>query len=95
MLQLPIALSSLVTCNEKTKEKKNVTKSKESKELRERSFSPTTNFLVGNYGLKRAESWDDMPSMFSEVGEIQVCLYIVLLVIGIVERLMRQGGARG
>ena len=36
-----------------------------------------------------------MPSMFSEVGEIQVCLYIVLLVIGIVERLMRQGGARG
>ena len=23
-------------------------------------FSPTTNFLVGNYGLRRAERWDDM-----------------------------------
>ena len=36
---LPIALSSLlITCKEKTKEKKNVTKSIESKELREGSF---------------------------------------------------------
>ena len=50
LLQLPMALSSLVTCNEKTKENKNVTKSKENKELRE--GSPTNNFLVGNYGLR-------------------------------------------
>ena len=70
LLQLPMALSSLliITGNEKTKEKKNVTKSKESKELRE--GSPTPHFLVGNYGLRRAERWDDMPSMSSEVGEI-------------------------
>ena len=27
-------------------------------------------FLVGNYGLRRAERWEDMPSMSSEVGEI-------------------------
>ena len=26
-------------------------------------------FLVGNYGLRRAERWDDMPTMSSEVGE--------------------------
>ena len=52
LLQLHTALSSLVTCNEKTKEKKNV--SKESKELRE--GSPTNNFLVGNYGRRKAES---------------------------------------
>ena len=26
-----------------------------------RFFSPTTNFLVGKYGLRRAERWDDMP----------------------------------
>ena len=40
LLRLPLALSSLlITCNEKTKEeKKNVTKSKESKKLRECSF---------------------------------------------------------
>ena len=31
---------------------------------------PTNNFLVGNYGLRRAERWDNMPSMPSEVGEI-------------------------
>ena len=31
---------------------------------------PTNNFLVGNYGLRRAERWQDMPSMSSEVGEI-------------------------
>ena len=35
-----------------------------------RFFSPTNNFLVCNYGLRRAERWDDMPSMSSEVGEI-------------------------
>ena len=76
LLQLPIALSSLlVTCNEKAKEKKNVTKNKESEKLREGSFpQQLRNFLVGNYGLRRAERWNDMPSMSSEVGEIQVCL---------------------
>ena len=47
--------------------KKNVTKRKESKELPE--SSPTNNFLVGNYGLRRAERLKDMPSMSSEVGE--------------------------
>ena len=52
----------------KRKRKKNVTKSKEGKELRE--GSPTTNFLVGNYGLRRAERWEDTPSMSSEVGEV-------------------------
>ena len=35
-----------------------------------RFFSPTDNFIVGNYGLRKAERWDDMPSMSSEVGEI-------------------------
>ena len=72
LLQLPIALSSLlVTCNEKAKEKKNVTKNKESEKLREGSFpQQLRNFLVGNYGLRRAERWDDMPTMSSEVGEI-------------------------
>ena len=71
LLQLPImALSSLlITRNEKTKEKKNVTKSKESKELREGSFpQQLRNFLVGNYGLRRADRWD--ASISSEVGEI-------------------------
>ena len=40
---------------------------------------PTNNFLVGNYGLRRDERWEDMPSMSSEVGEIycmQVCLWV-------------------
>ena len=54
--------------HEKKKKKKNVTKSKKSKELR--GGSPTNSFLVGNYGLRRAERWDDMPSMSSEVGEV-------------------------
>ena len=60
--------------NEKTKKKRdknkkeNVSKSKESKELRE--GSPTNDFLVGNYGLRRTERCEDMPSMSSEVGEI-------------------------
>ena len=67
---------SLVACNEKTKEKK-ITKSKESKELRE--GSPTNNFLVGNYGLRRAERWEDMPSVSPEMGEIYVCVYSYLL----------------
>ena len=60
--------SLLITCNEKTKETKNVTKSKESKELRE--GSSTNNFIGGNYGLRRAERWEDMTSMSSEVGKI-------------------------
>ena len=69
LLQLPIALSSLlISCNEKMDEKKNVTKSKESKELRE--GSPTKIFLVGNDRLRRTERWVDIPSMSSEVGEI-------------------------
>ena len=48
--------------------KMSVTKNKESKELRE--DSPTNNFLVGNHGPRRAERWEDTPSMSSEVGEI-------------------------
>ena len=66
VLQLPMALASLlslITCNEKT-----LKKNKVSKELRE--GSPTTIFLVSNYGLGRAERWDDMPSTSCEVGEI-------------------------
>ena len=44
LLQLRIALSSLpITCNEKSKEKKNVTKSKESKGLREGCFPQHLN----------------------------------------------------
>ena len=39
----------------------------ESKEIQE--GSPTNNFLVGNYGLSRAERWEDMPSMSSEAGD--------------------------
>ena len=51
------------------KKRKNVaTKSNESKERRKRS--PTNNFLVGNYGLRRAKRRENMPSMSSEVGEI-------------------------
>ena len=61
-----VVLSSL----EKTKKgkKKNVTKSQEGKELRE--GSPANNFPVGNYGLRRAERWEDTPSMSPEVGKI-------------------------
>ena len=40
----------------------------ESKEIQE--SSPTNDFLVGNYGLSRAEKWEDMPSMSSEVHDI-------------------------
>ena len=51
LLQLPIALSSLlIPCNEKPKEKKNVTKSKESKELREGSFPQQLIFSSANTG---------------------------------------------
>ena len=63
-----VASSSLVTRKKKKEKEKNVTKSKESKELRE--GSPRNHFLVGNYGLRRAERWEDTPSMSSEVGEI-------------------------
>ena len=64
-LQAAVAGKTKKRKNERTGEKKrNVTKSKESKELREGS---QTN---GNYGLRRAEGWEDMPSMSSEVGEI-------------------------
>ena len=43
----------------KKSNKKEVKKSKESKELRE--GSPTNTFLVGNYGLRRAESCRPCP----------------------------------
>ena len=64
-----LALSSLITCNEKTKEKNNVTTSQKAKNFG-KVLSPTTNFLVGDYGLRMAERWDDMPSISSEVGEM-------------------------
>ena len=59
-----------ITKKQKTggKNNKNVTKSKESNELQE--GYPTNNFLVGNYRPRRAERWENMPSMSSEVGEI-------------------------
>ena len=63
------------TEKQKTKKERHK-KQKESKELRE--GSPTNNFLVGTYGLRRAESWEDMPSMSSEVGKIKVSLYEVV-----------------
>ena len=31
--------------------------------------SPTNNTIVGIYGLSRADRWEDMPSMSSEVGD--------------------------
>ena len=47
------------------------TKKKQRKQITSgRFFSPTNNFIVGNYGPRRAERWDDMPSISSEVGEI-------------------------
>ena len=69
VIQLPIALSSLK--NERKKERH---KKRRKQRTSGRFFAPTTNFLVGNYGLRRAERWDDMLSMSSEVGEIYVCL---------------------
>ena len=32
--------------------------------------SPTINILVGNYRLRRAERWENIPRVSSEVGEI-------------------------
>ena len=68
---LPVALSfllsSLVTNNGR---KKKASQAGKKQRASGRFFSPTTNFLVGNYGLRRAERWDDMPSMPSEAGEI-------------------------
>ena len=60
--------------HEKTKKrgknkKKRLNKQRK-KELREGSFPPQKKILVGNYGLRKAERWDDMPSMSSEVGGI-------------------------
>ena len=77
LLQLPIALSSLlITC--KNEERKERQKKQRKQRTSGRFFSPTTNFLVGNYELRRAERWDDMPSTSSEVGEIyEVCLRMV------------------
>ena len=44
----------LSSCNEKTKEKKARHKKQRKQRTSGRFFSPTTNFLVGNYGLRRA-----------------------------------------
>ena len=66
VLQLPIALSSLLI-NERKKERH---KKQRKRRTSGKFFSPTTNFLVGNYGLRRAERWGDIPRMSSEVGEI-------------------------
>ena len=43
-------------------------RSKESKEIQE--GSPANNINVGNYKLRRAERWEKIPKMSSEVGEI-------------------------
>ena len=68
LLQLPMAVSSsLVTKKSRKKERH---RKQRKQRTSGRFFSPTTNFLVGNYGLRRDERWDDMPSMSSEVGEI-------------------------
>ena len=48
--------------------KKRRRESKESKEIQERS--PTANIIVGNYRLRRAERWENIPRVSSEVGEI-------------------------
>ena len=48
------------------------------KDVHTSKYEACTYFLVGNYGLRRAERWDDMPSMSSEVGEIKVCLYMTI-----------------
>ena len=34
--------------------------------------SPTNNIVVGNCRLRRAERWENIPRVFSEVGEIYV-----------------------
>ena len=52
------------TKNEQT----NVKKSKPSKESHE--GSPTNDIIAGNYRLKRAERWENIPTVCSEVGEI-------------------------
>ena len=57
-------------------QKRSRLKKKKKQKTPGRMFSPTNIFLVGNYGLRRAERWDDMPSMSSEVSEIKVSLYI-------------------
>ena len=54
---------------EKKKKKKRLKKQRKQR-TSGRFFSPTNNFRVGNYGLRRAERWDNMPSMSSEVIEI-------------------------
>ena len=43
-------------------------RSKESTEIQEGSLKNT--FFIGNYRLTRAEWWENMPNMSSEVGEI-------------------------
>ena len=41
---------------------------KESKYIQE--GSPTNNILVGNFRLRRAERWENMPRVSSKVDEI-------------------------
>ena len=48
--------------------KKHVNKKQRTKERRE--GCSTKKIQVGNYGLRKAERREDMPSMSSEVGEI-------------------------
>ena len=47
-------------------------RSKENKEIQE--ASPTNDIIVGNYRPRRPERWERIPTMFSEVCEIQVRL---------------------
>ena len=49
-------------------EKKKRPESKEIKEIQE--GSPTNNIIVGNHRLRRAERWENIPRVSSEVGEI-------------------------
>ena len=51
--------------------KKNVAKSKKSKNFRRVPQQIISS--SAKYGPRRAERWEDMPSMSSQVGEIKVC----------------------
>ena len=50
-------------------------RSKESKGIQE--CSPTNNILVGNYRLRRAERWENMPTVSSDKYSTAVQLYMV------------------
>ena len=62
--------NNLLTYNENTmkKRKKERQESKKSKEFQE--GSPTDNIIVGNFRLRRAERWENIPRVSSEVAEI-------------------------